>query len=768
MLARDRPSHLGQPKEQTQEQSVERTPDQPGDLTLSTPWLWRIGCVTAAILIARQVLWIFYYRPLLGDATALDRWFSARKCLVAAWCGPRSLPFHHLGVLMLLAVVVLFGLAVWRWPGIWASAPTAPARSSSTQSRLTRFAVTLLTIAAAEAVGYQAYLWLFTEETPPTWLWASGIVAALLAAILWDMDDAADLARTAADLSVAAGIVLAALGAGAAMAGRGDTALLMLPGGLLFVGGSLWSRRAGSSLQPLDHMLMLGLTLAMLALAMSRAWSWRFAFIGDEWGFYTMANLLLDHPERLADLFSTHDTNHYHTIFSSALQAGVLWLTHANVFGWRLSSVLPVVLSLPGVYVLGYWLAGRSAAWLAAALFAGAHVLLMFSMAGYNNTQALAVLVTAPALFVFARRSSGILRLVLAGMTLGIGFAVFGLARLTVLPMAALIVLDGWPSLRRIVRTGSLIAASALATAAPMMFNLENWLGLLKATPVQSEVVGRFTLVEQMGRNAIAGALLFIASIAGEGTHFLAGAHADPATALLLLAGMGAVVFNMRHVRVARSWFFASVLAWLAVSAIQQYDWIANTRMFILPPIYAIYAGVGGTALAHLLVPHSPRLRALLLVMLAAAGIFLNQWHITHVSMVLGRDAWSIFGLVVQQFQATVDQEGVDGKSGLPIFVIQPAPPHSPLNRLIAAYEAKPERMVLLQPGELLQNEQVCAAADEPAMLLIPAQDEQLEEVRSRIRTCWPGAVETVIADNKDYPLLVRFITASTAPPETP
>ena len=84
MLARDTRPHLAQAKEQA--------PAQVQSFLQANFWPWRIACLMLALILARQVLWIFYYSPILGDHNALDRWFAARRCLVPDWCGPRSLP----------------------------------------------------------------------------------------------------------------------------------------------------------------------------------------------------------------------------------------------------------------------------------------------------------------------------------------------------------------------------------------------------------------------------------------------------------------------------------------------------------------------------------------------------------------------------------------------------------------------------------------------------------------------------------------------------
>ena len=92
------------------------------------------------------------------------------------------------------------------------------------------------------------------------------------------------------------------------------------------------------------------------------------------------------------------------------------------------------------------------------------------------------------------------------------------LARVTPLLVAPLFLLHRWPDRRTALRALLCIGAGALAVAAPALFDGANWQGLLKATPLQSEVAGRGVplaqrraraaqLLDSMGLGARAGFL---------------------------------------------------------------------------------------------------------------------------------------------------------------------------------------------------------------------------------------------------------------------
>ena len=82
-------------------------------------WLIRLGLLAAGLLAMRQALYIFYFQPWLGAKSWLDPWLERSRCLVTAWCGPGALSLHHGGVLLLLAALLCFGLALRTRPEDW-------------------------------------------------------------------------------------------------------------------------------------------------------------------------------------------------------------------------------------------------------------------------------------------------------------------------------------------------------------------------------------------------------------------------------------------------------------------------------------------------------------------------------------------------------------------------------------------------------------------------------------------------------------------------
>jgi len=609
----------------------------------------------------------------------------------------------------------------------------------------------LASLVGLGAIAYQTYQ-VLSGDTPELPIWLLGMGAFLLAATLWDAAQPAELLRTFADITVAVGITLIVLGVACLMAGRIAAVPLLASGAAAFFGGLWWTVRAGSSIRPLEHGAVLALTLAALVMAMRHVWSWRFAFIGDEWNFFITARAFLHQPDTFKLLGLRHPNDPF-TVLSFAIQGWVMRLAGEDVFGWRLSSVLPFVLSVPPVYMLLRWLAGRGAAFLGAGLLACSHLLLSFTMVAYNNTQALLPLTLGLGLFAFASQRASVLRYLLVGIAFGLAPFLYGSALLAVIPVGLLLLAFAWPLRVRMLPGWVPAAAGGLAASAPMLFNLGHWQAQLYGTPVRSEVTARgVTVSAQMAHNTVRGILAFLSG--SSNTHFIAGPHADPLTALLILVGLGCVLAGLVRYKRARVWLLASGLFVVAVSATQQYGSIVNTRMFILPPVYALFAGLGGAALAHILLPEHAMAHAALLGALVAAAAGLNLLHIERIS--LPNSNWPVEALMIQQLQKTQAPD----RGGMPVFIVMETPRAAPENTIARAHDVGRERLIFLNATEALELPHLCLAGDQPAMVLVDARNGQVDALQGRIAACWFNYEESVVLNHVGEISLYRFLTA--------
>lgn len=729
-----------------------------------TPRLLALGLAALGAGSALLALWAFYLRPWLGGASRIDAWLEQHRCALSFLCVPGFNLGSQPGVLASLLAVLFFALALRGQRTLWRDETPAPLRwlRDGSQRRWHAGAILAACLGALAGVLFQAVQAL-SGVTPSLAIWLGSIALLVLAALLWDGKRPAELLVTLADLIVAASMVAVVLGIGCLLAGLWVRSILLLVGGLALLAASgWWSARLGSQVSPREHAAMLALAVAALVLAMSRSWSWRFAFIGDEWNFYEVARNYL-HNRPAFEFLGLRSSADYHTISSSILQSWVMGIAGETVFGWRLSSVLPFALSVPPVYVFTRWLAGPVAAVLAAGLLASSHLLLTFSMAAYNNTQALLPLTLGLGFLAFAAQSqrASLLRYLLVGLALGLAWFVFGLARLAVLPLGIMLLAYAQP-LRRlgfVVRRESidvpglaLAVVGALVVAAPMFFNLTHWAALLMATPVESEVAtGLQAVGVQMARNAAHGLLAFLAGTSQ--THHIAGPHLDPLTAGLLLAGLGFMLAAAFTVRRARAWLLAAGVFLIAVSVIQQYGFVSNTRMFILAPLYAVGAGLGGSALVHLILPGSAAARSAAVTGLVVVAAALNLNHIEKISY--AHSYWPVQALLVQQVQAT---QALD-RGGMPVFVVMPWPSAPMENTILRAHDAGRERLVMLSAQEALNVDQVCRAGSQRAMLLVDPRVQEIQQIRDHLTQCWPGFVETALLNQAGEVGLYRFLS---------
>lgn len=506
--------------------------------------LLRLFSLLIALAASFGAVYIFYLQPWLKFSSLLDPWISRQSCLIETLCTRPLLFGNHLGLLLALCAVAGFSVAFVGAPftARHNSATFSPLSNPSAATETWRRPLLIFLIAfGAIMVAQQAVMGIQGVQASRHLYWLLGLAAWTVTAALWDGAFSLDLAETVCKLAIAGSVGLILLALGGSLVGNTHSLLLLALGVLGFGIGLSWlcNHPAGSdTLQPTDYVIALTLAVMTLLLGLNRIRSWEYAFVGDEWSFYVLAHSMLNRPDTYT-LFGLTDFNAYHSELSSWLQAWVMGLSEGNVYGWRLSSLLPVVLSVPAIYAFAHWLGGRSAAVLAASALAGSHLLLSFTKVGYNNSQGLLVLAAALALFAFATRTTGRLRYFMLGIAVGSGFLVFSLARLVVLPIGVLFLFHPWRTKTNFILAALATAAGALAIAAPMLFDVVNWRGLLKATPVQSEVVGTSVeIAKQVIQNLVTGLQVFLVS--NRHSHFVFGPHVDPLTAVLMLAGLAA------------------------------------------------------------------------------------------------------------------------------------------------------------------------------------------------------------------------------------
>jgi 4-amino-4-deoxy-L-arabinose transferase-like glycosyltransferase len=191
-----------------------------------------------------------------------------------------------------------------------------------------------------------------------------------------------------------------------------------------------WDRRRGVSISPRltrkDLIWLTGLVLVGLIIGTYRLQGMPDQLIGDEGNFWTTARDIAAGSYK-PPIFG--NGTYSFPIFSSILQAVVLRLFGISLWGWRLSSVLPGIITVVPLYLLARDAFDRKIAIASSiALFVSPYYL-AFSRLGYIIIQAIFIAtLTFYWLYNGVQRSSSFL-LFLAGCAAGFGFYTFFAAR---------------------------------------------------------------------------------------------------------------------------------------------------------------------------------------------------------------------------------------------------------------------------------------------------------------------------------------------------
>jgi 4-amino-4-deoxy-L-arabinose transferase-like glycosyltransferase len=213
---------------------------------------------------------------------------------------------------------------------------------------------------------------------------------------------------------------------------------------LFAVAIAVWDLRRGIELSPQvgrrDLLWIIGLLFGGLIIGAYRLQGLPDGLIGDEGNFWGIARDIAIgafKPSVFAVGVYTFP------VFSSILPAWFIRLFGVSLWGWRLSSVLTGLLTVPPLYLLMREMFNRKMAVASVIVLVASPYFISFSRLGYNNIQAL--FVTALALYwlyLGLHRKSG-LYLYLAGCAAGLGFYVYFAARMAVV-IALLFIFLAW------------------------------------------------------------------------------------------------------------------------------------------------------------------------------------------------------------------------------------------------------------------------------------------------------------------------------------
>ena len=381
-----------------------------------------------------------------------------------------------------------------------------------------------------------------------------------------------------------------------------------------------------------DLLPLLVILAIYCAIAVPNLTAWRYSAIGDEYIFYEHARQILD--EGISHPFSQNGVYGSHPHFNTIYQSAVITVFSDGHFGWKMTGVVSILIATSGIYTLGYALANRRTAAVAAALFASSHYLLGLANGGYNHLDALPATIWAGAFFVLGLRRGNSFLLYMAGVAIGSGFYFHYSGRIigpvilltVLLAMKPRQILGLWP-----------LAIGFLLTVWPTILVAQEQV----LTKMLAQSVGGYSeavsgpVADRLIHNLLANLPAFHFNASSH--TYVGGALLDPVSGALATVGIALAIGSAGR--------FGSklMLLWLAIAfaatgLLSPYPTTAITRLF---PLVAPLALLAAHAVDHLLELVAtwigPSMRrhvflALLLPWLVAA-LALNahqSWQTTH------------------------------------------------------------------------------------------------------------------------------------------
>lgn len=397
----------------------------------------------------------------------------------------------------------------------------------------------------------------------------------------------------------------------------------------------------GAQIAGWEWAFALALTVAAVALYSFDLDSYKYSYVGDEWGFYAMArDIALGRGAGTAHIFSEAGVYGDGPMMDSYYQGAVMWFAGVHNFGFRFSSVLAAAASLLPFYLFIRLTASAPSAVAGTFCLSFSHYFIAWAHNGHNDNHIFFPLTLALCLFALAYARKSRFLFALCGLAAGLGFYTYYTARL-VLPLVLLMFILWRPGWRFLL---AFLLVFALAVT-PLLLN-----GPAK---LWEDISGRWLGHDdwQAGDQAMKVArhvgLSLLSPLTFDGWghgYFVAGGLFDPITMLLFSAGVLSSLWHIsgRRGDSARRRLSAFLLAGYfisaaAVGATTPYPKLSVTRQLVLVPLVCALAGVGAAALWGLLRRIRGRGRSWRFCGAAAAGaciIWLNL-HRLYVEMPL-------------------------------------------------------------------------------------------------------------------------------------
>ncbi len=326
--------------------------------------------------------------------------------------------------------------------------------------------------------------------------------------------------------------------------------------------------------------------------------SWRYSFIGDEYGFYWFAEGLLPHLSQV-NLLEGSGCFEFFPVFLSAWQAWFMYFLGPDNFSWRLSMAVLVVLCLPPVYLCARMLASKVTtrpvlpAFVACSAVFLSELVIVWARIGKPHASFLPPIVFAPCFYLAGRRRKSSTYFFLAGASAGLGLFLSTLGPLiAIATVGMLFLVDAFFDLREKnfdVRHGlhclALLASGFLICGAPILAQVDYLQHVFGVTITSTEAQSnRHLFVPKIFQSI----LMFFTFRAHN--HFLSDNVLDPISAILLAGGIA--ISRRLGGRLSLGLFGYLIVASVFAGAISQYPYPPVTRMFVAMVPLGLFLGV--------------------------------------------------------------------------------------------------------------------------------------------------------------------------------
>ncbi len=324
--------------------------------------------------------------------------------------------------------------------------------------------------------------------------------------------------------------------------------------------------------------------------------SWHFSKIGDEYSFfYYPFNVIFNQNifQISSNFFGIDAVYGNFSYFSSLIQYLGMAFFGKNHFGWHISGVLVVLLSLPLLYDFFKTFINERLAFIAVLLLSCSHYLISFSKIGYSNLQSL--FIGSIVLWATGRaiKNKSMPWFFVLGVLMGFCFYTFP-AALFFLPLPFLMLLiyhpphtksDWW-------MYGQTILGLFLIFI-PILFQTAYYDNMLLGTFVGSKVwvYAGTSLPEHFIDNIIYSLIGHLVSF--RESHYVVSSYLDPLSGAFVIPGILLAITNLKSNRFMKFLVIAYFFVLISMGSIHQFEIPPITRMFQVLPFYVIFAAIG-------------------------------------------------------------------------------------------------------------------------------------------------------------------------------